>query len=236
MSISSGDLYADRTLQWTLCNDAPGYDSPLPLTSMNPPPLTISSPATITSTPVTPKTTTPPTTAPPVTTESCPPCGGVCFTTAAGLTTTCELGRKCYPGGDECTAYIPTCATPGCPGFCSRTACVVGGTKCAKGTAFCTPTEVCTGSCGPSVTITTTATLTTAPSASATMCGWEQLPCPSGKKYVKECGWEYVPCKPGYTCKTPYGWVPGFGETGDCVRDLLPKKRRFVAGVYVDEE
>ena len=187
---------------------------------MSSPPLTTSSPATIT---------TPPTTAPPVTTASCPPCGGVCFTTAAGLTTTCELGRKCYPGGDECTAYIPTCATPGCPGFCSRTACVVGGTQCAKGTAFCTPTEVCTGSCGPpSVTITTTAT-STAPSASAT-CGWEKLPCPSGKK----CLWEWVPCKPGYMCRNPYGWDPGFGETGDCVRDFLPKKRRFVAGNYYD--
>ena len=115
---------------------------------------------------------------------------------------------------------------------------MVGGTECAKGTAFCTPTEVCTGSCGPSVTITTTATLT-ASSASAT-CGWEQLPCPSGKNYVyeeeRECGWEYVACKPGYTCRNPYGWDPGFGETGDCVRDLLPKKRRLVAGIYYDEK
>ena len=104
---------------------------------------------------------------------------------------------------------------------------MVGGTQCAKGTAFCTPTEVCTGSCGPpSVTVTTTAT-STAPSASAP-CGWEKL-CPSAKK----CGWEYVPCKPGYTCRNPYGWEPGFGETGDCVKE---KKRRFLAGNWFDEE
>lgn len=157
LSVSSGNLYTDRTLQWALCTqnyglnriEAPWYDFPPSTDKYDPsPPLTASSPATT--------TTTPPTTAHPTTTTSCPPCGGLCFTTAPGLTTTCTLGHKCHPGGDECTAYIPTCGTPGCPGFCSRTACVVGGTQCAKGKAFCTPTEVCTGSCGPSVTVTTT--------------------------------------------------------------------------------
>ena len=63
----------------------------------------------------------------------------------------------------------------------------------------------------------TTATLTTS-SASAT------------------CGRESVPCKSGYTCKNPQGGDPGLGETGDCVRDLLSKKRRLVAGNYFDEE
>lgn len=90
--------------------------------------------------------------------ESCsalPVCGGLCLTTAPGITTTCTLGGTCpaNAGGGACSSAFPTCTTSGCPGVCSQTPCTVGGTVCPSPQATCTPTEPCSGLCVSGTTL-----------------------------------------------------------------------------------
>ena len=95
--------------------------------------------------------------------QSCsalPVCGGLCLTTAPGITTTCTLGGTCpaNAGGGACSSAIPTCTTSGCFGVCSQTPCTVGGTVCPSPQATCTPTEPCSGLCVPRTTGSTVST------------------------------------------------------------------------------
>ncbi len=88
-----------------------------------------------------------------------PSCGGQCYTTAPGITTTCTVGHSCArkAGGGECQPYIATCNTAGCPGMCPTTACSISGNQCAT-EAICSQTEYCYGICIPTSPVTATGT------------------------------------------------------------------------------
>lgn len=161
-----------------------------------------------------------------------PSCGGQCYTTAPGITTTCTLGASCAAnaGGGKCQPYIATCNTAGCPGMCPTTACSISGNQCPT-EAICSQTEYCSGICIPTSPATVTGTVVT-PSSSGQLTSTATLsgPAPSGT-----CGWVYVPCGNGYKCVNSKGKDCKLGDSGHCVPDQEKKKPRFLAGRYFDE-